>query len=81
MTATHAATLLAKLFCTPGPKRKTTVLIVDEVRRGILHSLSYGIIRGKKRLWRMEKVCVFRVYHIWPKTSREDTLIVPLSLI
>lgn len=31
VTATHAATLLAKLFCTPGPKRKTTVLIVDEL--------------------------------------------------
>ncbi|KAM6066190.1 origin recognition complex subunit 1 isoform 1-T2 [Chlamydotis macqueenii] len=31
VTATHAATLLAKLFSTPGPKRKTTVLIVDEL--------------------------------------------------
>ncbi|XP_026507633.1 origin recognition complex subunit 1-like isoform X4 [Terrapene carolina triunguis] len=30
VTATHAAELLAKLFSTPGPKRKTTVLIVDE---------------------------------------------------
>ncbi|KFV14462.1 Origin recognition complex subunit 1 [Pterocles gutturalis] len=31
VTATHAAELLAKLFNTPGPKRKTTVLIVDEL--------------------------------------------------
>ncbi|XP_015726053.1 origin recognition complex subunit 1 [Coturnix japonica] len=31
VTATHAAVLLAKLFCTPGPKRKTTVLVVDEL--------------------------------------------------
>uniref|UniRef100_A0A8C8VE66 Origin recognition complex subunit 1 n=1 Tax=Pelusios castaneus TaxID=367368 RepID=A0A8C8VE66_9SAUR len=31
VTATHAAVLLTKLFCTPGPKRKTTVLIVDEL--------------------------------------------------
>ncbi|KFQ38769.1 Origin recognition complex subunit 1 [Mesitornis unicolor] len=31
VTATHAAGLLAKLFSTPGPKRKTTVLIVDEL--------------------------------------------------
>ncbi|NXO23722.1 ORC1 protein, partial [Cisticola juncidis] len=31
VTATHAAALLAKLFSTPGPKRKTTVLIVDEL--------------------------------------------------
>ncbi|XP_035756085.1 origin recognition complex subunit 1 isoform X2 [Egretta garzetta] len=31
VTATHAAALLAKLFNTPGPKRKTTVLIVDEL--------------------------------------------------
>ncbi|CAM5162736.1 unnamed protein product [Natator depressus] len=31
VTATHAAELLAKLFSTPGPKRKTTVLIVDEL--------------------------------------------------
>ncbi|XP_076196314.1 origin recognition complex subunit 1 isoform X2 [Aptenodytes patagonicus] len=30
VTATHAAALLAKLFNTPGPKRKTTVLVVDE---------------------------------------------------
>jgi len=40
VTATHAAALLAELFHTPGPKRKTTVLIVDEVRQRILHSLS-----------------------------------------
>ncbi|NWH87739.1 ORC1 protein, partial [Aegithalos caudatus] len=31
VTVTHAAVLLAKLFGTPGPKRKTTVLIVDEL--------------------------------------------------
>ncbi|XP_010002326.1 PREDICTED: origin recognition complex subunit 1 [Chaetura pelagica] len=31
VTATHAAELLAKLFNTPGPKRKTTVLMVDEL--------------------------------------------------
>ncbi|KFO96430.1 Origin recognition complex subunit 1 [Calypte anna] len=31
VTATHAAVLLAKLFSTPGPKRNTTVLIVDEL--------------------------------------------------
>nr|XP_021380703.1 origin recognition complex subunit 1 [Lonchura striata domestica] len=31
VTANHAAVLLAKLFSTPGPKRKTTVLIVDEL--------------------------------------------------
>ncbi|NWR52801.1 ORC1 protein, partial [Regulus satrapa] len=31
VTATHAAVLLAKLFSTPGPKRQTTVLIVDEL--------------------------------------------------
>ncbi|XP_040560610.1 origin recognition complex subunit 1 isoform X1 [Gallus gallus] len=31
VTATHAAVLLANLFCTPGPKRKTTVLVVDEL--------------------------------------------------
>ncbi|KAM9130181.1 origin recognition complex subunit 1 isoform 2-T3 [Pangshura tecta] len=31
VTTTHAAELLAKLFSTPGPKRKTTVLIVDEL--------------------------------------------------
>uniref|UniRef100_A0A8B9IXG7 Origin recognition complex subunit 1 n=1 Tax=Amazona collaria TaxID=241587 RepID=A0A8B9IXG7_9PSIT len=31
VTATHAALLLAKLFNTPGPKRKTTVLVVDEL--------------------------------------------------
>ncbi|KAM9280759.1 origin recognition complex subunit 1 isoform 1-T4 [Cariama cristata] len=31
VTATHAAGLLAKLFNTPGPKRKTTVLVVDEL--------------------------------------------------
>ncbi|NXN07172.1 ORC1 protein, partial [Indicator maculatus] len=31
VTATHAAVLLAKLFSTPGPRRKTTVLIVDEL--------------------------------------------------
>ncbi|KFZ59807.1 Origin recognition complex subunit 1 [Antrostomus carolinensis] len=31
VTANHAAVLLAKLFNTPGPKRKTTVLIVDEL--------------------------------------------------
>ncbi|XP_074732154.1 origin recognition complex subunit 1 isoform X2 [Strix uralensis] len=31
VTATHAAVLLAKLFNTPGPKRKTTVLVVDEL--------------------------------------------------
>ncbi|XP_068262911.1 origin recognition complex subunit 1 [Nyctibius grandis] len=31
VTATHAAVLLAKLFDTPGPKRKTTVLMVDEL--------------------------------------------------
>ncbi|NXN93256.1 ORC1 protein, partial [Rhinopomastus cyanomelas] len=31
VTATHAAVLLAKLFSKPGPKRKTTVLIVDEL--------------------------------------------------
>ncbi|XP_072725059.1 origin recognition complex subunit 1 [Ciconia boyciana] len=31
VTATHAAALLAKLFNAPGPKRKTTVLIVDEL--------------------------------------------------
>ncbi|NXP15294.1 ORC1 protein, partial [Thinocorus orbignyianus] len=31
VTASHAAVLLAKLFNTPGPKRKTTVLIVDEL--------------------------------------------------
>ncbi|XP_064003453.1 origin recognition complex subunit 1 [Pogoniulus pusillus] len=30
-TAAHAAVLLAKLFTTPGPKRKSTVLIVDEL--------------------------------------------------
>lgn len=40
VTAAHAAVLLAKLFCTPGPKRKATVLVVDEVRQGILPSLS-----------------------------------------
>uniref|UniRef100_A0A8D0H865 Origin recognition complex subunit 1 n=1 Tax=Sphenodon punctatus TaxID=8508 RepID=A0A8D0H865_SPHPU len=31
VTATHAALLLEKLFCTPKPKRKTTVLVVDEL--------------------------------------------------
>ncbi|KFW12692.1 PREDICTED: origin recognition complex subunit 1 [Eurypyga helias] len=31
VTATHAAVLLAKLFSTPGPKRQSTVLIVDEL--------------------------------------------------
>uniref|UniRef100_A0A8C3K605 Origin recognition complex subunit 1 n=1 Tax=Calidris pygmaea TaxID=425635 RepID=A0A8C3K605_9CHAR len=31
VTASHAAVLLAKMFNTPGPKRKTTVLIVDEL--------------------------------------------------
>ncbi|XP_005151186.2 origin recognition complex subunit 1 [Melopsittacus undulatus] len=31
VTATHAAVLLGKLFSTPGPKRKTTVLVVDEL--------------------------------------------------
>ncbi|KFP80064.1 Origin recognition complex subunit 1 [Acanthisitta chloris] len=31
VTATHAAVLLAKLFSTPGVKRKTTVLLVDEL--------------------------------------------------
>ncbi|NXG66195.1 ORC1 protein, partial [Hemiprocne comata] len=31
VTATHAAELLAKLFNTPGPKRMTTVLMVDEL--------------------------------------------------
>ncbi|XP_014380924.1 origin recognition complex subunit 1 [Alligator sinensis] len=31
VTATHAASLLAKLFHTSGPKRKTTVLVVDEL--------------------------------------------------
>ncbi|NWZ84819.1 ORC1 protein, partial [Poecile atricapillus] len=31
VTAAHAAVLLAKLFSTPGPKRNTTVLIVDEL--------------------------------------------------
>ncbi|NXQ56714.1 ORC1 protein, partial [Anthoscopus minutus] len=31
VTATHAAVLLAKLFSTPGPKKNTTVLIVDEL--------------------------------------------------
>ncbi|NXX92742.1 ORC1 protein, partial [Centropus bengalensis] len=31
VTATHAAVLLAKLFNTPGPKRKPTVLVVDEL--------------------------------------------------
>ncbi|KFW64437.1 Origin recognition complex subunit 1 [Pygoscelis adeliae] len=31
VTATHATALLAKLFNTPGPKRKTTVLVVDEL--------------------------------------------------
>ncbi|NXY25050.1 ORC1 protein, partial [Atrichornis clamosus] len=31
VTAAHAAVLLAQLFSTPGPKRKTTVLIVDEL--------------------------------------------------
>ncbi|XP_010016261.1 PREDICTED: origin recognition complex subunit 1 [Nestor notabilis] len=31
VTATHAAVLLANLFNTPGPKRKTTVLVVDEL--------------------------------------------------
>ncbi|XP_062479238.1 origin recognition complex subunit 1 [Pezoporus occidentalis] len=31
VTATHAAVLLGKLFNTPGPKRKTTVLVVDEL--------------------------------------------------
>ncbi|KFV58501.1 Origin recognition complex subunit 1 [Tyto alba] len=31
VTATHAAVLLAKLFSTPGPKRKTTVMVVDEL--------------------------------------------------
>ncbi|XP_039567693.1 origin recognition complex subunit 1 [Passer montanus] len=31
VTANHAAVLLAKLFSTPGPKRKTTVLVVDEL--------------------------------------------------
>ncbi|NXN02797.1 ORC1 protein, partial [Sylvia borin] len=31
VTASHAAVLLAKLFSTPGPKRKTTVLVVDEL--------------------------------------------------
>uniref|UniRef100_A0A663EJK5 Origin recognition complex subunit 1 n=1 Tax=Aquila chrysaetos chrysaetos TaxID=223781 RepID=A0A663EJK5_AQUCH len=31
VTATHAAVLLAKLFNTPGPKRKTAVLVVDEL--------------------------------------------------
>ncbi|NXX31912.1 ORC1 protein, partial [Nicator chloris] len=31
VTAAHAAVLLAKLFSTPGPKRKTTVLVVDEL--------------------------------------------------
>ncbi|KAJ7405369.1 Origin recognition complex subunit 1 [Willisornis vidua] len=31
VTASHAAVLLAKLFSTPGPKRKPTVLIVDEL--------------------------------------------------
>ncbi|NWZ05074.1 ORC1 protein, partial [Agelaius phoeniceus] len=31
VTAAHAAVLLAKLFSTPGPKRKATVLIVDEL--------------------------------------------------
>nr|XP_009912175.1 PREDICTED: origin recognition complex subunit 1 isoform X3 [Haliaeetus albicilla] len=31
VTATHAAVLLAKLFNTSGPKRKTTVLVVDEL--------------------------------------------------
>ncbi|KAM9542067.1 origin recognition complex subunit 1 [Guaruba guarouba] len=31
VTATHAALLLAELFNTPGPKRKTTVLVVDEL--------------------------------------------------
>ncbi|XP_068809258.1 origin recognition complex subunit 1 isoform X2 [Struthio camelus] len=31
VTATHAAALLAKLFSTPGPKRKSTLLIVDEL--------------------------------------------------
>ncbi|TRZ20092.1 hypothetical protein HGM15179_007073 [Zosterops borbonicus] len=31
VTASHAAVLLAKLFSTPGPKRNTTVLVVDEL--------------------------------------------------
>ncbi|XP_069719232.1 origin recognition complex subunit 1 isoform X1 [Phaenicophaeus curvirostris] len=31
VTAAHAAVLLAKLFHTPGPKRKPTVLVVDEL--------------------------------------------------
>ncbi|KAM9283080.1 origin recognition complex subunit 1 isoform 3-T3 [Morus bassanus] len=31
VTATHAAAMLAKLFSTPGPKRKTAVIIVDEL--------------------------------------------------
>ncbi|NWS74509.1 ORC1 protein, partial [Crotophaga sulcirostris] len=31
VTAAHAAVLLAKLFNTPGPKRKPTVLVVDEL--------------------------------------------------
>lgn len=40
VTASHAAVLLAKLFSTPGPKRNTTVLVVDEVRQRILCFLS-----------------------------------------
>ncbi|XP_048352911.1 origin recognition complex subunit 1 isoform X2 [Sphaerodactylus townsendi] len=30
-TAPHAAVLLEKMFCKPSPKRKTTVLVVDEL--------------------------------------------------
>lgn len=33
-TANHAAELLAKRFRTPGSSQETTVLLVDEVRRG-----------------------------------------------
>ena len=33
-TADHAAALLEKRFSNPGPKKESTVLLVDEVRRG-----------------------------------------------
>lgn len=64
VTATHAAELLAKLFSMPGPKRKTTVLVVDEVRPRILCALSLKyckklVFGGWKKNW-----YVLRVFHM-----------------
>lgn len=42
VTVDHAAALLEKRFSNPAPRKETTVLLVDEVRRGVLAGKEEG---------------------------------------